>query len=565
MQEIIYLILRQIRRPALILLAAYAVAMLGMVLIPSLDENNELSYLTFFQAFYWVSYTATTIGYGEVPHAFSEWQRFWVAVSIYYTVPAWFYAIGKIISLLQDANFQYALAVSRFQRSVAGLTEKFCIICGFGEAGLRLTQALQAEGFRCVVIEKDPVRLRKLALNSDLSHVLAIEADADNVEFLEKAGIRSPLCRGVVAITDNEAVNLKVALAARLLSSEHRYFKIVCRTYSRSGSNQAKALTVDIIINTNRIFTEQLLTALRRPAIAELLARFNGVGGERFEMPPVPPFGRWLICGNNALGLALKRFLDYEGIDCLTLDPTLPNGPDSICGLGNEAVTLRAARIDRAQAIVTARNSDAENLSIALTAKSMHPAIFVVGKQNKSLHKSLFAVAGFDRLMEEADLIVSQTFSQLARPLLSRFLKLLSHQDEQWGQQLLKRINQWSPDRNPYHRMVRIDAANAPAVVEQLASGRLLRLQTLWAPANQPESVNEALPLLLVRKDQDILLPEPATSLQLGDKILLAYAQRKIEKRLRINLFDEAQLYYSIHGKEKVKSPVFAYLLKKWE
>ena len=562
MQEIIYLILRQVRWPALILLAAYSVAMLGLVLIPVLDESGELSFLTFFQAFYWVSYTATTIGYGELPHAFSEWQRFWVALSIYYTVPAWFYAIGKIVSLLQDSNFQYALSVSRFQRKVARVNEKFCIICGFGEAGMRLTTLLLKEGFQCIVIEKDPVRLRKLFLNSDLEHVLAIEANADNVEFLEMAGIRSPLCRGVIAITDSEAVNLKVALSAKLLSSEHRYFKILCRTYTQSGSNQAKALTVDIVINTNRIFTEQLLTALRRPAIAELYARFNGEEGADFESPPAPPLGRWLICGNDALGKTLRRFLHYEGIDCISIDPDLPNGPDSVKGVGNEAITLRQGRIDRASAIVTARNSDAENLSIALMAKTMHPAIFVIGKQNKSVHRSLFAVAGFDRLMEEAELIVGQSFSQIARPQLSIFLKLLRHQNEAWGEALLARINRWGQQKNPYHRALRIDQDHAPAVMEHLNSGNLLRLHTLWASPGQEAA---ALPLLLVRKNQEILLPDPAIALQRDDKILLAYGNRAIERRLELNMFSAAHLYYSIHGKEKTKSPVLAYIFRKFE
>ena len=60
MNEVVYLILRQMRRPALILLVAYSVAMLGISLIPTINSEGEPSYLTLFQAFYWVSYTATT-------------------------------------------------------------------------------------------------------------------------------------------------------------------------------------------------------------------------------------------------------------------------------------------------------------------------------------------------------------------------------------------------------------------------------------------------------------------------------------------------------------------------
>ena len=156
MNEVVYLILRQMRRPALILLVAYSVAMLGISLIPTINSEGEPSYLTLFQAFYWVSYTATTIGYGEMPQPFSEWQRMWVALSIYYTVPAWFYAIGKVIALLQDPTFQHALSESRFARQVAKQRHRFCIVCGFGESGQRLVHLLLNADYQCIVIDKDP-------------------------------------------------------------------------------------------------------------------------------------------------------------------------------------------------------------------------------------------------------------------------------------------------------------------------------------------------------------------------------------------------------------------------
>lgn len=534
--------------------------MLGLVLIPMVDEQGELQYLTFFQAFYWVSYTATTIGYGEIPYAFSEWQRIWVTFSIYYTVPSWFYAIGKIIALLQDSTFQYALSVSRFQRSTAKINRKFCIICGCGEAGLRLTLQFLKNGYQCVIIEQDAERLNKLSLDPRLEHVLSVVGNADNVDILEMAGIRSPYCRAVLAITDSEAVNLKVALAARLLSSEHRYFKIVCRTYTRHGSNQAKALTTDIIINTHKIFTAHLLTALRRPSIAQLQDLFLGVSGTPYEALPQPPSGgRWLICGHDALGKTLKRFLDYEGIDCIMIDPNLPNSADSVTGLGNEAITLREAQIERAQAVVAARTSDAENLSIAMTAKSMQPSAFVIGKQNKSVHQKLFAVAGFDRVMGEAELIFNKVFPQIALPLLSRFLFLISRQDELWGQQLLKRLQKLCPDLHPWQTMIRIDNQHAPAVTHELASGRLLRLQTLWTNPQDADSVHEVIPLLLLRQGQEMLLPAPATPLQQGDRVLLAYAQPRTERRIRLNLLDENHLYYAVHGKEKNRSALLRY------
>lgn len=566
MNEVVYLILREARRPALLLLGAYTIAMFGMIFIPGLDKNGEPMRLSIMQAFYWVSYTATTIGYGELPMAYSEWQRLWVTLSIYYTVPAWFYAIGKIIALLQDATFQQALRESRFTADVAKLNEKFCIICGFGESGSRLVHQLRDEGFQCVVIEKDPVLVRRMSLDPLLDRVLALVGDAEDVQTLERAGVRSPYCRAVVAITSDEKVNLKVALTAKLLSSHHHQFKILCRTTSRAGSATAKALGGNVMVmNTNRIFTERLIMALRRPSLVEVLVRFHGMAGQLSEVPPKPPLGRWIICGNGSLGRTLKRFLDFEGVDYVLVDPELDNTSTTVRGMGIEAVTLRQARIDRAQAIVAAQVSDTDNLSIAMTAKSIDPSLFVVGKQNRSANRHLFAVAGFDRVMEEDELIVSRAFPYIARPLLERFLTLVAHQNEAWGKKLLQQLKALCGEQNPYHSMIRIEQNYAPAVLQELDSGRLLRLQTLWTHPHKPESIHDALPLLLLRNGQETLLPSPALALQKGDKILLAYGQSALARRLKLTMFDESQLYYAIHGKEPIRSSLLSYWKKRFD
>jgi len=79
---------------------------MGLTLMPGEDPNGNRWYMSIFQAFYVISYTATTIGYGEVPYAFSQAQRLWTTFSIYFTVIPWFYAVGKIIALIQDTSLR---------------------------------------------------------------------------------------------------------------------------------------------------------------------------------------------------------------------------------------------------------------------------------------------------------------------------------------------------------------------------------------------------------------------------------------------------------------------------
>ena len=567
MNEVIYLFLQRMRRPILVLLLSYAVAVLGMALMPMVDENGEMNRLSIFQAFYWVSYTATTIGYGEVPVAFSQWQRIWAAFSIYYTVPAWLYAAGKIIALLGDQTFQDALRENRFAQRVSKLHSRFVIICGFGEAGKRLVHRLQAQNYVCVVVDIDADRINRMALDPALHNVLALKGNAADVELLTRAGIRSPYCRAVLAITDNEEVNIKVALSARLLSSDRNRFKSICRTVSRQASANAHSFDTDFVINTSQVFANRLTVGLRRPSIANLLSRLNGTPNNVYEAPPRPPTGTWIICGYGALGRTLVRFLEYEGIDTVVINREAQGSllKTQIKGKGTEAVTLREARIDRAQAIVAGLENDPDNLSIAMTAKQMQPSLFVVGRQNESSNARLFEMAGFDQVMEEADLLVSEIFPYLARPMLSRFIRLVRHQSEEWGRYLMQRIDDIAGDHNPNQYLLRITEKHAPTVIEHLKSGHLLRMQSLWTLANDSKTLNQALPLLLLREGKEILLPKTATNLQVGDQVLLLYHQAEVATRISRNCFDSGALYWTLHNREKVNSYLLNYLLKKFE
>ena len=111
MNEVLFVILRRLRRPLIVLIIAYAVSVWGLVLIPGVDENGHDVRLGFFHALYFISYTATTIGFGELPNTFTDLQRAWTIVCIYLCVVAWAYALGSIFHLSQDQTLRDAVAL----------------------------------------------------------------------------------------------------------------------------------------------------------------------------------------------------------------------------------------------------------------------------------------------------------------------------------------------------------------------------------------------------------------------------------------------------------------------
>ncbi|MEE8266498.1 MAG: ion channel, partial [Acidiferrobacterales bacterium] len=149
------IVLRFMRRPILVLIVVYAIAISGLVLIPGQDAEGNPTHMSIFHAFYFLTYTATTTGFGEIPHPFTDAQRLWAIVLLYGSVVAWIYAISSIIRLVRNPHFQQAVAQRSFARSARGITEPFFIICGFGDTGSLLTRGLDDAGCTAVIIDKD--------------------------------------------------------------------------------------------------------------------------------------------------------------------------------------------------------------------------------------------------------------------------------------------------------------------------------------------------------------------------------------------------------------------------
>ncbi|MDH4275254.1 MAG: NAD-binding protein, partial [Gammaproteobacteria bacterium] len=185
----IFIILRRMRLPLLVLIVAYAVAVLGLVLMPGINPQGKTEYLSFFHAFYIITYTATTTGFGEIPHPFSDAQRAWVTFSMYFSIIAWLYAIGALIALVREPGFVRTLIETRFGAAVKRLREPFYIVCGYGDTGAIVVDALLESPFSVVVIDRDENRINELELKDLPSSVLALAADAALPDILLLAGL----------------------------------------------------------------------------------------------------------------------------------------------------------------------------------------------------------------------------------------------------------------------------------------------------------------------------------------------------------------------------------------
>jgi K+ transport systems, NAD-binding component len=194
-----WLLLMELRAPLVTLILTYAVSVLGLVLIPGETTAGEPYAVSFLDAFYIVSYTATTIGYGEIPYAFTETQRLWMLFVMYATVIAWLYSIGSVFSVLSDPKFRRLRAHQRTVSRIHHHKFPFWVLCGFGGAGSQLIRFLDQSGIRCVVVDDNQTRTDTARL-SDLSYdVDVITGDVAEPQTLVDAGVTHSRCRGVLA------------------------------------------------------------------------------------------------------------------------------------------------------------------------------------------------------------------------------------------------------------------------------------------------------------------------------------------------------------------------------
>ncbi|HID50220.1 MAG TPA: potassium channel protein [Chromatiales bacterium] len=526
MNNIIFVLLRRLHAPLIALLSVYAISILGFVLIPGMDDQGRPWRMDFFHAFYFVSFMGTTIGFGEIPYPFTAAQRMWAAVSIYGTVVAWLYCIGSLFSALQNKAFQELLTVNAFRRSIRRLSGPFYLVCGYGDTGSMLVRALTEAGLQAVVVEINPERVNALELEDLPTFVPGLCADAAEPENLRLAGLESRQCIGVVALTNQDPVNLKIAITSKLLNPKQL---TIARAETDDAYQNIHSFGTEHIINPFQTFAGRLAMALHAPGMYLLYEWLTSVPHEPLTEPVYPKRGKWVLCGYGRFGKAVYRRLEEEWSDVTIIEakPEMTEAPEGVVvGRGTEAETLLAAGIRDAVGIVAGTDDDGNNLSILMTARQLNQELFTVARQNSRTNDAIFEKIEADLIMRRGSIIAHKIFALIQSPLLDAFLKQARQRENEWANELISRLTGVLRDEPPVTWELDVSVADAPAVHQAVAAGLPVQIRHLYRdPRNRAEPLC-CLPLLLRRGGGDILLPDDDTELQENDRLLFAGQMR---------------------------------------
>lgn len=549
MNTILFLVLRRMRVPLLALSSVYAVATLGLTLIPGVDDQGETWHMDFFHAFYFVSFMGSTIGFGEIPYEFSGAQRMWVLISIYLTVIGWVYAIGALITLVQDPGLRKAFTERRFHLNVRDIRERFYLVCGYGDTGSTLVAALEMRAIRSTVLDIKQERINLLNLENYPIYVPGLCADAAHPDNLLQAGVRHPKCAGVVALTDQNKVNLHVAITAKVLNPR---VKVICRADSHEVEANMDSFGTEHIIDPFDAFADHLAIALYSPCQYLLVNWLSRHTDRPLEEPIYPPRGPWVLCGYGRFGRAVYKRLREHGVPVTVIDasPEFTDPPrGTVFGIGTEACTLREAGIENAVGVVAGTDDDSNNLSIIMTARMLKPGLFVVVRQNLHFNEAIFESARADVVMECSRVVADTIRALLTIPLLEDFLRVALEQDDRWACALISRLAGLSPvELVPEVWELRIDLIDAFAVQRTLAREQKIRLRNLTSDVRDRERHLNCIPLLIQRGRQHLLLPDEQACIQSGDRLLFAGSLQS-RSRMEWNLQNEVALTYVRTGR----------------
>jgi voltage-gated potassium channel len=138
-----------------------------------------------------------------------------------------------------------------------------------------------------------------------------------------------------------------------------------------------------------------------------------------------------IVCGWGRVGRAIARNLRASLAEVVVVDISAERlatvGGAYVQGDATDEEVLRQAGIDRARVFITALNTDADNLYVTLTGRSMRPDLFIVSRAASEQAVSKLLQAGADRVVNPQDLGGARMAALAVQPHVAEFLDVVMH------------------------------------------------------------------------------------------------------------------------------------------
>jgi Trk K+ transport system NAD-binding subunit len=523
----VFIFLRKMRGPLSAVFATMTIGSVGLALVPGPEGQPNL---TAFQAFYFMTFTASTIGLGEIPYAYSTAQRAWVMFAIYMSVVTWAYALSRVMTLGSDAAFTSARRAATFSRAVHHMREPFTLVLGYGYIGRSVVRALDMRGRRVVVVDQETSPIERVGTDLLTTDVPGYTADARDPVILGVAGLDHPHCEAVLALTGDEEANLQIVMACRLLRPE---MPVLARVTTRPVAQAMRDFNPTAVINAFDDYGRFLLLSLHRPYTYRLIMWLMAEAGT--ELPPLPPrftLKRWLVVSDGPFGDEIADDLTAAGHEVVRHNPA-------------DGVPRDLSHID---AVVCGTESDATNLSLAAHARRTRPQAYLAVRVMSHQRLPLLEAFKPDSVFFPPGLVTQQVLVHLVNPHYWKFIAAIMSAEDAWSREVTEGLAARLTTKSPDVRPLRINEHETPAVVRWMEKHTVTLGDLFRSPYDRDLHI-AATPLLLVRGKKRLVLPDETTELKLGDEIVIAGQTGAFNSQTEV-IYDDSTIHYVVTGRE---------------
>ena len=139
-----------------------------------------------------------------------------------------------------------------------------------------------------------------------------------------------------------------------------------------------------------------------------------------------------IVCGWGRVGRAFSRYVGDAagGVVVIDRDPDrLANVPGhaTVEGDASDDAVLKRAGIDRARALVTALNADADNLYVTLSSRRLRPDLFIVSRVRVLEAEDKFLQAGANRVVNPQAIGGQRMAAFVQQPNVVEFFDYVMH------------------------------------------------------------------------------------------------------------------------------------------
>lgn len=140
--------------------------------------------------------------------------------------------------------------------------------------------------------------------------------------------------------------------------------------------------------------------------------------------------GHLIIAGAGRVGSSIAHYVARHGAEVVVIEQTpTETGLLTVLGDATDDETLRRAGIEHASTLITALDSDADNLFVTLSARALNADLHIVARTNHQHSEPKFFQAGADRVVNPHEIGGSRMGALALHPTLAEFLDEVLHDD----------------------------------------------------------------------------------------------------------------------------------------